>query len=256
MAFPPPDPLFWERMWDVWKGLAPWDPLILFRDTFPVLLAVLCLYHSYKTFGWWKTTLFFTGSFLFTGIEENVWILIGYFTGQPTYWFSPDQYYLWFITVPISVCVGWFFIAYSMVYIASKLFKNQGIYTRAALGGLLAMNLDLMIDPIAVRNLWWAWPQAETLATQQTTFWILGIPFTNFVGWFLLIFLFAILWDKVPPKEEKWKRKKTTGIFYLGLAGMLGLTLAILLLAQILVILIGVGGMNIGDPYFPIWWPP
>jgi uncharacterized membrane protein len=121
-------------------------------------------------------------------------------------------------------------------------------------GGLLAMNLDLMVDPSAVRNLWWAWPQAETLATQQTTFWILGIPVTNFIGWFLLIFFFAILWEKVPPKEETWKRKKTTGVFFLYLAGLLGLTLLILVGAQILIAVLHVGGLNIGDPYFPIWW--
>jgi len=104
-----------------------------------------------------------------------------------------------------------------------------------------------MIDPIAVRNLWWAWPQP-----QSETFWILGIPFTNFLGWFLLIFLFAILWDKVPPKEEKWGRKKSTGIFYLGLAGLLGLTLLILLVAQIIASVVGANGINLGDPLFPV----
>jgi uncharacterized membrane protein len=254
MAFPPPDPAFWDRILWLWKGLAPWDPIILFRDIFPVFIAILCLYHSYKTFGWWKTTLFFVGSFLFTSLEENVWILVGYFSGTPTYYFSPEQYYLWFGVCPLSVAIGWFFISYSVVYIATKLFKNRGVLTRAAVGGLLAMNLDLMVDPIAVRNLWWAWPQAETLATQQTTFWILGIPVTNFIGWFLLIFFFAILWEKVPPKEETWKRKKTTGVFFLYLAGLLGLTLLILVGAQILIAVLHVGGLNIGDPYFPIWW--
>lgn len=256
MAFPPPDPVFWDRIWWFWKDMAPWDPLILFRDTFPILLAVLCFYHGYKTFGWWKTTLFLIGSFLFTSLEENVWILIGYYSGTPTYYFSPEGYYLWFGVCPFSVALGWFFIAYSMVYIASKLFKNNSVYTRATIGGLLAMNLDLMIDPIAVRNLWWAWPQAATPEAQQTTFWILGIPVTNFIGWFLLIFLFAILWEKLllGPKAEKWSRKKTTGVFFLCLAGLLGLTLAILVLAQILVVVVGAGGLNIGDPYFPIWW--
>jgi len=247
MVFTNPD-WFWNNILGVWKGgPVGWDSMIFFREIFPLLLVILCLYHSSKTFGWLKTILFFTGSFLFTGIEENVWILIGHFSGQETYYFNATQYYLWFFTVPISVCYGWFFIAYSMVYISTKLFKNKGIYTRALVGGLLAMNLDLMIDPIAVRNLWWAWPQL-----QINTFWILGIPFTNFLGWFLLIFLFAILWDKVPTKEEKWGRKKTTGIFYLGLAGLLGLTLLILLMAQILATVIGANGINLGDPLFPV----
>ncbi len=241
---------FWDRLLWVWKGYAGWDPMILTREIFPVLIALLCLYHCYKHFGWWKTVLFFSGSFLFTGLEENFWIILGHSMGQDTYAFNPYSYYLWFGAVPLSVCVGWFFIAYSTVYIASKLFGSHGVYSRAAIGGLLAMNLDLMIDPIAVRNAWWIWPQADA-----ETFWILGIPFTNFIGWFLLIFLFAIMWDKIPPKEEKWGRKKTTAVFYAYLAAFLGLTLLILLGAQILAAILQLNGINLWNSMFPIWRP-
>jgi len=183
-------------------------------------------------------------------LEENFWIIIGHASGQDTYYFNPYNYYLWFGTVPLSVCIGWFFIAYGMVFIISKLLPTRGIFTRATLGGLLAMNLDLMIDPIAVRNVWWVWPQAT-----DATFWILGIPFTNFVGWFLLIFLFAILWEKIPPKEEVWGRKKTTLAFYGGLAAFMGLTLLILLGSQILASVLQLNGINLFNTYFPIWRP-
>jgi uncharacterized membrane protein len=246
MAFVMP-PEFWDHILWVWKGIAGWDPLILVREVGPVLLAILCLYHAYKNHGWWKTTLFFTGSFLFTGLEENFWIIIGHASGQDTYYFNPYNYYLWFGTVPLSVCIGWFFIAYGMVFIVSKLLPNRSVLTHATLGGLLAMNLDLMIDPIAVRNVWWLWPQAA-----DTTFWIMGIPFTNFVGWFLLIFLFAILWEKIPPKEELWGRKKTTLAFYGGLAAFLGLTLLILLGSQILASVLHLNGINLFNSLFPI----
>ncbi|MHA1264875.1 MAG: carotenoid biosynthesis protein [Candidatus Helarchaeota archaeon] len=244
----------WWQILNPFKGYAPWNNEILIREVGPILIGMLALYHCYKTFGGWKTALFFFGSFLFTGLEENFWILYGHFTGQETYFFSPYEYYLWFGTVPLTVCVGWFFIAYGMVYIGSKLFGRAigeaGLFKSALVGGLLAVNLDLVIDPIAVRNVWWVWPQAT-----EETFWILGIPLTNFVGWFLLIFLFAILWEKIPPKEAEWGRKKTTlGFFgYLGI--LLGLTLVILILVQILTYVLGLNGINLLDSIFPIVRP-
>ncbi len=252
MTFPPPDAAFWDRILWVWKGFAPWDPIILAREIMPIFLAILCLYHGWKNYGWWKTTLFFAGSFLFTGLEENFWIISTHYVGYDNYWFNPEQWYLWFGVVPFGACLGWFFIAYSTVYIAGKLFPNQGVFSRAAVGGLLAMNLDLMIDPIAVRppNVWWHWPQP-----QADTFWILGIPFSNFVGWFLLIFLFAILWEKIPPKEEKWGRKKTTAIFFAYIPILLALTVLIILGSVFLASICNLFGVNLGGSYFPIWRP-
>ncbi len=248
----PPDFWDWTTILNPWKGYAPWDPAILARELGVVFIALLAFYHCYKTFGGWKATLFFIGSFLFTGLEENFWIIYGHSVGQDTYFFNPEAYYLWFGTVPFYVCIGWFFIAYGMVYTSTKLFKGTlggpGIIKRAVFGGLLAVNLDLVIDPIAVRNVWWVWPQAD-----GATFWILGIPFTNFLGWFLLIFLFGILWEKIPPKEEQWGRRKTTLIFFGYLALLLLLVLGILIIATI--IFSPLYGINVLGDYFPIVRP-
>jgi len=58
MVFTNPD-WFWNNILGVWKGGVSWDFMIFFREIFPLFLVILCLYHSGKTFGWWKTILFF-----------------------------------------------------------------------------------------------------------------------------------------------------------------------------------------------------
>ena len=44
-------------------------------------------------------------------------------------------------------------------------------------------------------------------ADQPGGLWVLSIPITNFVGWFLLIFLFALVFDRLPG----WVRTFGTG---------------------------------------------
>ncbi|MEA3486879.1 MAG: carotenoid biosynthesis protein [Thermodesulfobacteriota bacterium] len=81
---------------------------------------------------------------------------------------------------------------------------------RATVGGLIAMGIDLWLDPIAtspeIMN--WVWGKGDFLL-------IFGIPLYNFMAWFLLVFLFAILWEKLPQMEKKWGRAKATNRFLL-----------------------------------------
>ena len=60
----------------------------------------------------------------------------------------------------------------------------------AAVAGLFAVNLDLMIDPVASSNNLWVWlgPSIN----------FLGIPLYNYVGWFIMIFFYdIIIWSTV-----------------------------------------------------------
>jgi putative membrane protein len=81
---------------------------------------------------------------------------------------------------------------------------------RAIIGGLIAMGIDLWMDPVATSPeiMSWVWGKADFLL-------FFGIPIYNFIGWFLLIFLFAILWEKLPQMEKRWGRAKATNRFFL-----------------------------------------
>ncbi len=234
--YPGYDPEFIERLFYPLKYLSTINASQIFYETLVYILAAILIYHGFKTFGRWKTLLFFFGSFFYTGFEENVMIISGkvFHDLDPvfpqTYAFNYGNYTLWILAVPVVVYVAWFVVAYSSVHIAGYFCKNS--FTKAAaLGGLFAMEMDMMIDPIAVRFSWWGW-----FAQPNEAIWILGdtsigdygIPISNFIGWFLLIFLFAIYWKKITDKEETWGMRKCIIVFSLGLIPLLIGTVIIL----------------------------
>ena len=190
----------------------------LLSDLFPLFLGFLCFVHARKHFGLWMATCFLAGSFVFTGLEESMWILTGRFMpahslnplGEPvfgTYWFTRGG--LWFLETPVAACVGWFFLAYGSVLVAQKVFPQMGLWGRAAMGGLIAMGIDLWLDPVSTSPeiMSWVWAKGDILL-------LFGIPHSNFVGWFLLIFLFALFWEKLPLMEAKTGRARATARFF------------------------------------------
>ena len=194
-------------------------PLQFLLDVFTVFMGWICFLHALRHFGFWMASCFLIGSFVFTGLEESMWILVGRFAPDSsintldgsvygTYWFTKGGF--WFVETPITACIGWFFIAYSCVLVAGRVFPRMNLWGRAAAGGLIAMGIDLWLDPVAtspeIMN--WVWARGDVLL-------IFGIPHSNFVGWFLLIFLFAIFWEKLPQMEKRWGRAKATVNFFL-----------------------------------------
>jgi len=197
--------------------------LLLFGDLLALVLGWLCFAHARRHFGFWMASCFLVGSFVFTGLEESMWILLGRFAtagsvnalGEPvygTYWFTKGL--LWFLETPVTACLGWFYIAYACVLVAGKVFPRTGLLGRAAVGGLVAMGIDLWLDPVVTspEMVNWVWAKGDLLL-------LFGIPHTNFVGWFLLIFLFAIYWERLPVLEAKWGRPKASAVFFLLLVG-------------------------------------
>lgn len=196
---------------------------LLFGDLLALVLGWLCFAHARKHYGFWMASCFLVGSFVFTGLEESMWILLGRFAtagtvnalGEPvygTYWFTKGL--LWFLETPVTACIGWFYIAYACVLVAGKVLPRIGLLGRAAVGGLVAMGIDLWLDPVVTspEMVNWVWAKGDLLL-------VFGIPHTNFVGWFLLIFLFAIYWEKLPVLEDKWGRPRATALFFLLLVG-------------------------------------
>ena len=192
---------------------------LIFMGLFSLLCSWLCFVHARKHYGRWMAWCFLFGSFVFTGLQESMWIVLGRFLGRSamsglpqdpsfgTYWFTRGG--LWFIETPVEVCLGWFFVAYGCVWVASKVFPSVGLLGRAAAGGLIAMTIDLWEDPVATSPelMSWVWAKGDFLR-------IFGIPHTNFLGWFLLIFLFAFFWEWLPSMERRFGRPKATLAFF------------------------------------------
>lgn len=238
--FPPPElpPDIFNRIFHIIKYTQYLNIYTLGYEFLSYFLAFICLYHSYKKYGFYKTILFFSGSFLFTGLQENFWILTGLYGIQPTYYFNFYSTLLWFICCPIATCLAWYYLAYATIYIAKKVFPNKSLIFQAFIGGFIAMDIDLLIDPLAERAGFWVWNPSTS------TIWILGIPFTNFIAWFLLIFIFAIFWEKITFKNE-WSKMKRTLIFF-----------GIMILSDLMIIGILQGCIIITTPIHSLQIPP
>jgi uncharacterized membrane protein len=181
-------------------------------DLMAIGLSALCFTHAWRRQGFYLAVAFLGGSFVFTGLEESMWILLGRYsfatpTGGGTYYFTRG--FFWFLETPVSACLGWYFIAYSCVYVAQLLLPRAGVVVRAALGGFLAMDLDLWIDPVQTSPAWisWVWEMPDAVN-------LFGIPLSNFIGWFLLIFLFAIVFERLPGMVRRWGAARATLRFY------------------------------------------
>jgi len=190
---------------------------LVVNELIMILLGWWCFRHARKHYGFWMASCFFIGSFVFTGLEESAWILTGRFLGGTvslppggtiygTYWFTKGI--LWFVETPVNACLGWFVYAYSCVWIAGRVLPKMSLLTRATVGGLIAMGIDLWQDPVQTSPelVNWVWGKGDFLL-------FFGIPFYNFVGWFLLIFLFAIFWERLPEIAEKWGQRRAMAIF-------------------------------------------
>lgn len=195
------------------KGIA----LQVIGDLLAVILSLLCFIHARKHYGFWLASCFLIGSFVFTGLEESAFIISGRIIGGSianplgifygSYWFTKGG--LWFFETPIIACLGWYFIAYTCVLIAGKIFPKTGLMGRAAIGAMTAVLIDLWQDPAITspETMQWVWSKGDSLL-------VFGIPMYNFTGWFTLIFLFAIFWEKLNVLEEKLGRRKTTAVFF------------------------------------------
>lgn len=85
--------------------------------------------------------------------------------------------------VPLPVAVSWGMIFYAAMQTTDKLGFDWR--RRPWLDGLLAISIDLCMDPIAAQLGYWEWTPPGP--------W-LGIPLGNFFGWLVVITAFSFVW--------------------------------------------------------------
>jgi hypothetical protein len=166
-------------------------------DLMAMALAYLCVRHAWTFHGGYRAIIFLAGSFVFTGVEESMWIIGGRFHGfVDSYYFTRG--FFWFLETPVSACLGWFWLAYGCMYMAKILIPKAQVLWRASLAAFLAMDLDLWMDPIMTRpaHKAWVWLDPDQV-------YLFSIPLLNFVGWFMLVFIFAIVYEYLPGMMER-----------------------------------------------------
>jgi hypothetical protein len=121
--------------------------------------------------------------------------------------------------VPLCIGVGWGTIIY-----AARLFSNATTlppWARPVLDGLLALNVDMAMDAVAIRVGMWDWGRGPT-------FEYFGVPWANFWAWFWVVFFFSGGVRLLSRKGSALRRALAPfGAVLIGVVGVLGTNLLI-----------------------------
>lgn len=149
------------------------NPYFIGLEILVLYLFLLCLRHA------WRQG------------RVQVWdLLAGVIFGLMLEWATIHQlnayqyghFTLMIFEVPLMVGVAWGTIIYSV-----RLFSDSTdlpLWVRPVLDGLLALNIDLAMDAVAIRLGMWDWG----LGYQRQYF---GVPYANFWAWFWVVFSYS-----------------------------------------------------------------
>ena len=125
-------------------------------------------------------------------------------------------------SVPLIILLGWSTNLFLFLNIGERIgntfFKQRTIFRIIAisfLAGIFGVCLDLLEDPIAYHNHWWIWTESTTNAS------FYGVPFTNFLDWFLILFFMALATQLINRSSLSENRKLLISIIsvsYIGAA--------------------------------------
>ena len=121
----------------------------------------------------------------------------------------PGQSRLWVFTF---ILFGWTGVCGSCLFMAEGILARRGldlmsqenlVWQAPLLTGIIAVLLDLFIDPIAVKAGYWIWFVKGNV--------YYDIPLLNFVGWFVLMFLSPLAWIFINRRRHWSFIKKIAG---------------------------------------------
>lgn len=149
----------------------------LYFLTFELLMLVLlglCAHHAWQAGGpsrLWQ---------LLAGVIFG--LLLEWATIQQLHAYQYGQFALMLGEVPVGIGIGWGVIIYS-----ARLFSDATslpVWARPVLDALIALNIDLSMDAIAIRLGMWDWGRGLTYN-------YFGVPYANFWAWFWVVFSFS-----------------------------------------------------------------
>ena len=156
---------------------------------------IVVLVHSLLIYGRRWTFIFFVLGFSLGLCSEHVGATYGWIFGR--FHYQPDRT-MFFGTVPVLTPIAWWLIIYCAYNTTNLIFGDLRVLQRnkyrascalvimACLDGLMAMNLDMLFDPVMVSpgRERWVWESGGAY---------FNIPVQNFIGWFLVAFTACLL---------------------------------------------------------------
>ena len=168
------------------------------------VLAAICIRHIWRNGGRATLIIFFTAALFGFGLElievntPDTYCYGRFMVMLPLTLTPPADLGPCFAKhVPLWAFVGWAMTFYVVMQTSDKL--NLPWKLRPVLDGLLAVSVDWVMDPVAVKLGFWTWAEPGR--------WF-GIPLYNYVGWMLTVgglsLLVRIAERKVPYGSNGW----------------------------------------------------
>jgi hypothetical protein len=190
-------------------------------------------------------------------------LLLEWYTIQQFHLYTYGRFLIMLGEVPLPVGVAWGVIIYSARQFSDTTSLPE--WARPVLDGLLALNIDLSMDAIAIRLGFWHWG----IGINQQYF---GVPYGNFWAWFWVVFFFSASLRLL----TRWNYflgsiATPLGAVVIGVAGIVGMdylmstngsyqvyliTIACVLIGALLLILTLRPKLHIGsEPVLTAWVP-
>jgi hypothetical protein len=150
------------------------DLYFLLFELIIYLQLALCLHHA-----WRQGTANLLR--LFAGILFGVALELA--TIRQLHAYEYGQFLVMVLDVPLCIGVAWSCILYSVMEFSEA--SSLPYWTRPILDGLLALNIDLALDAVAIRLGFWDWGQG-------LEFQYFGVPYANFWAWFWVVSSFSL----------------------------------------------------------------
>ena len=153
-------------------------------------LLFFCLHHAFRKGRWAGVWQLIAGVFF--------GLILEYGTIQQLSTYEYGDFLLKIGPLPISIGIGWGVIIYTARMVSDA--SNLPLWARPVLDGLLALNIDLAMDAIAIRLGMWDWGRG-------LSFEYFGVPYANFWAWFWVVFSFSLslrMLEHLPGLLGRW----------------------------------------------------
>lgn len=146
--------------------LSPYHHFFVLLTPFNLLLSATLLYLNHKPV---STRLLYFVLFTFSlgFLVEGLGVNYGFLFGDYSYG-GVLGYQLW--NVPVIIGLNWTLIIYSVAILLDRF--EFPVLVKIIAGSCLAVFLDSLIEPVAIRLDFWSWSNGD-------------IPLQNYLGWFL-----------------------------------------------------------------------
>ena len=189
---------------------------ITFAKQFGYILVLFVVFHALRSLKF-RAPIFLGLAFAAGALSELLGTTYGWIYGQRYYYTASDKV---FGLVPFSVLITWIaviYLAYSITNIidpaknllALKKVEPVGsiayVLLLSTLDGFLAMNLDMILDPVYVRSGGWVWRDGGAY---------FGVPISNFIGWFFVAFAATLIFRYYSLRKPFDTTQKINFIFF------------------------------------------